>query len=138
MFISAPPRIHGKEQLWRAGNGGWTYELDFYGEDLMEVILYLFAMYGVTFGLQHKASSWWSKEKVFQKDVVKSLLKCTYCVGFHSGWLVYLSLASAQKFPFFIGDLFVYAFAGAAFSYSMDAYVEYLEEGGEYGDNQEG
>ena len=105
----------------------------------MEVILYLFAMYGITFGLQHKAPTWWSKEKFFQQGVVKSLLKCTYCVGFHSGYIVYLLLASAQKVPFFLGELVVYAFAGAAFSYSIDAYVEYLEEAGvEDEDSEEG
>ena len=63
----------------------------------MEIILYLFAMYGITFGLQHKlpGASSEALKNIFKEGILESLLSCAYCVGFHSGWIVYvLSFAS--------------------------------------------
>lgn len=97
----------------------------------MEILL-LFAMYGVAFGFQNKLPTMWegSLLKVFSKDFVGSLLKCTYCIGFHAGWIVYLMYIFSGKGSPALGDLFIYAFAGASFSYTLDTYVQKLEEAG--------
>ena len=105
----------------------------------MEILL-LFAMYGVAFGFQNKLPTLWqgSLTKVFSKDFVSQLLKCTYCIGFHSGWMVYLLYVFSGKGSPAIGELLIYAFAGAAFSYSVDTYVQKLEESGlVYEDSEE-
>tara|TARA_Y100001973_G_scaffold106820_1_gene188381 strand:+ start:16735 stop:17058 length:324 start_codon:yes stop_codon:yes gene_type:complete len=107
----------------------------------MNELLLLFAMYGIAFGLQHKLPGAWSGtlNKVFQKGFLETLLTCTYCVGFHAGWIIYLCSISGGEKSFSIGYLIVYAFAGASFSYSIDAYVQNLEEGeGDYEDSEEG
>ena len=61
-----------------------------------EVLLYLFAMYGIAFGLQHKLPGMWKGaiKKVFQDGFLDSLLSCTYCVGFHAGCIVYVLSAA--------------------------------------------
>lgn len=89
-------------------------------------------MYGVAFGFQHKLPAMWSGSltKVFSKDFISLLLKCTYCIGFHAGWIVYLMCVFSGKALPAVGEFLVYAFAGAAFSYSADAYVQKLEEAG--------
>lgn len=105
----------------------------------MEEILYLFAMYGIAFGIQHKMPAMWdgALRKIFQEGFTASLLSCTYCVGFHAGWIIYLLVASASA-TFSLGHLIIYSFAGAAFSYSIDAYVQRLEGEEEDEDSEEG
>ena len=106
----------------------------------MSVILYLFAMYGIAFGIQHKLPNVWrgALKDTFKKGFLDSLLSCTYCVGFHSGWIVYVAYCiHEQSFPSLAGG-FIFAFAGASFSYTIDAYVQNLEEGEEeYEDSEE-
>ena len=102
-------------------------------------LIYLFAMYGVAFGIQHKLPSMWGGKikEAFKEGVLNALLSCTYCVGFHAGWIVYILSAAIKDWNINTGELVIYAFAGAAFSYSADAIIKNIEEGGLYEDSEE-
>ena len=104
----------------------------------MEIILYLFAMYGITFGLQHKlpAASAESLKNIFKEGILDSLLSCTYCVGFHAGWIVYVLSFAARDWEISTGEFILYAFAGASFSYFLDSVIQNLE-GESYEDSEE-
>jgi len=91
------------------------------------IFLVLIAAAGITFGIQHKMP--FLHKKV---DLLDSMLKCTYCTGFHGGWLAYLlfSLPSPNA-----QEALLYAFASAIFSYALDEGVKFLEES-RYGDKE--
>lgn len=92
------------------------------------IFIILLAAAGITFGLQHKVV--FIHKKLSWLD---SMLKCTYCTGFHGGWLAYL-LAKAPKVD--LQELLLFAFSSAIFSYALDELVKYLEEAS-YGDDSE-
>lgn len=94
----------------------------------MPPILILLAAAGITFGLQHKIPFIHKKA-----SLLDSMLKCTYCTGFHGGWVAYI-IATAPQVK--LQDALLYAFASAIFSYALDETVKYLEEAG-YGDDGE-
>ena len=93
----------------------------------MEFVVLLGAA-GITFGLQHKLP--FLHKKV---GLLDSMLKCTYCTGFHGGWLAYLLFYAPQVNP---QHALLYAFSSAIFSYALDEAVKYLEEA-DYGDDTE-
>jgi len=81
--------------------------------------LYLMACAGLTFGFQHKAK-FLHKRFAF----LDSMLSCTYCTGFHSGWLLYvITYYSEAK----VQEAILAAFASAMFSYALDEAVKFLE-----------
>lgn len=92
-------------------------------------IIYLMAIYGITFALQHKIPKLFRK-KTYQEFTFKSfretLLVCSYCIGFHAGWITYL-LSNGINYPS-VNIMLIFAFAGAAFSYTLDTYVQKLEQ----------
>lgn len=94
-------------------------------------LLILMAMYGLTFALQHKIPALLLKETYrefsFEK-FRKKLLSCTFCMGFHAGWAMYLVSILGELKVFNIGDFLIFAFASAAFSYTIDTYVQKLEQ----------
>jgi len=94
----------------------------------MEAFTILLAAAGITFGLQHKIP--FIHKKI---DLLDSMLKCTYCTGFHGGWIAYLVAHAPQLNP---QHALLYAFASAIFSYALDEGVKFLEEA-EYGDDGE-
>lgn len=81
--------------------------------------LYLMACAGLTFGFQHKLPFLHKKISFLDK-----MLACTYCTGFHSGWIVYV-IKNYDSLKF--NELIIFAFASAMFSYSLDEAVKYLE-----------
>lgn len=87
----------------------------------------LLVCYGLCFGLQHKAPalrSWyeWSD----------NLLRCSYCTGFHCGWVVWTvtwALGTHPiRGPFFILEVGMWSFASATFCYVLDTVVKLAEE----------
>ena len=86
----------------------------------MEIMLKLLASAGVTFGIQNKIPFLHRKS-----DILDSMLNCTYCTGFHAGWLVYLLSAGLKGM--IIKDLILFSFASAIFSYALDELIKYLE-----------
>ena len=96
-------------------------------------ILILMAMYGLTFALQHKIAGIFMKEtyrELSASSLKSKLLSCTFCMGFHSGWLVYLLSILDDLNSFTAGNFVIFAFAGSAFSYTIDTYVQKLEQSG--------
>ena len=92
----------------------------------MEMLL-LVAAYGICFGLQNKAVMLHGKFGFTDR-----LLSCTYCTGFHSGWVAWLLWAAAFGFTAvgFAGNLsnvLLTSFASAAFSYAVDTLVRLAE-----------
>ena len=92
------------------------------------MLLILLAAAGITFGLQHKIP--FIHKKV---SLLDSMLRCTFCTGFHGGWIAYC-ISSIPSLS--IQEALLYSFASAIFSYALDEAVKYLE-GSDYGDNTE-
>ena len=86
----------------------------------MELFIMLLTASGVCFGMQHKVK--WLHGKT---DFTDSLLACTYCSGFHAGWISYL-LWSLPKFN--AQHMIGIALASAMFCYALDEFTKYLEE----------
>ena len=58
------------------------------------------------------------------------LLECTYCVGFHSGWAVWLLVWAAEgQTPGPPLSILVWALSSAAFCYIVDTVVVKIENG---------
>ena len=94
----------------------------------MIFILFLCA-YSITFGMQHKVPFLHGK-----LALLDSMLKCTYCTGFHGGWIAYslytgisyLEQNPANQFRF--AELLIFALASAVFSYLLDTLARVLEK----------
>lgn len=99
----------------------------------MEYLVPFLAAYGICFGLMNE-KFWslndWLYEIPFReregKNLFERMFECSYCTGFHSGWMVGLvwgvvggaSLAEVVLFPF----------ASSAFCYMLDTFLSRLEE----------
>jgi len=94
----------------------------------MDMFIVLVAAAGITFALQNKIP-FIHKKAAF----VDSMLKCTFCSGFHGGWLAYLLFAIPAVKP---QMALLYAFASAIFSYALDEGIKALEEYN-YGDGSD-
>lgn len=81
---------------------------------------------GITFALQHKIPFIHNKISFLDK-----MLKCTFCTGFHAGWIAYLALMFDMFVP---REAVLFSFASAIFSYATDEAIKFLEEAS-YGDN---
>ena len=93
----------------------------------MEIIKFILLVYGITFFLQHKTYSLLSKVPFFKK-----MLECTFCTGFHGGWIAFLLLVPPAPFLrlSIIVEMIVAGFIGAASSYIVDTLISKLEEYG--------
>ena len=107
-------------------------------ETFPPLIALLFA-YAMTFGVQNKAPFlYWFRR-------LHGFLACTYCVGFHAGWVTWLlAWAVTGTLPAtgwgILPSVAVWSLTSAAFSFAFDALVRYLEvnavpRGGERGDD---
>lgn len=84
--------------------------------------------YGLCFGLQNKVSFLHGKT-----DFTDALLACTYCTGFHCGWVAWLMFwGTTGSLPaegwHNAASVAIWCFASAAWCYGIDALVKYLEE----------
>lgn len=84
------------------------------------IFLVLLAAAGITFALQHKIPVLHKKNKF-----INSMLKCTFCTGFHGGWMAYL-LFKAPELQ--MQEALLFSFASAIFSYALDECIKFLEE----------
>lgn len=93
----------------------------------MEDMIILLSAYGITFGLQHKVPYLHGKNETLDK-----LLQCTYCTGFHAGYLAYgikkgLDYAQTGQSNATIGEALTFAFASSSFSYLADTGARMME-----------
>lgn len=100
------------------------------------MLMYLLLAYGLCFGLQNKLPFLYSDEYRASgepKNITDRLLHCTYCTGFHTGWMAWLvawwvegkpPVSETTSIP---GSVLLWAFASAGFCYVVDAGVRWLE-----------
>lgn len=93
----------------------------------MVTLPYLLVAFGLCFWLQHKADflHGWSQ-------TLDSMLECSFCTGFHCGWVVwFLSWGISGQAPaegwVTIASQAAWGFASASFCYVLDAVVQWLE-----------
>lgn len=78
----------------------------------------LLIAYGICFGIQNKLLFLRNRH-----SFLDALLNCTYCTGFHSGWITYSILVTDMDFI----DCIAFAFASSAFSYAFDTLIRLME-----------
>jgi hypothetical protein len=79
--------------------------------------------YALTFGLMNKVTFLYDRFTITDK-----LLSCSYCTGFHSGWMLYFFKGmSIEKFSD-VKLLIYYAMISASFCYIADMFLVYIEE----------
>ena len=88
--------------------------------NLTSLILMLLASYGLCFAIQHKLTILHNRLDFFDR-----MFACTYCTGFHTGWIMYCILMLNKSFEF--NDLILVSFASSVFCYTLDEFIKYLE-----------
>lgn len=88
----------------------------------MEIILYLLAAFGLAFLIKESDGPWGLMAKL--RNVLMrnkyvgvffyKLLDCYFCVGCHTGWIIYL--LSTKKDNWSISSCILWIFASGAFS----------------------
>lgn len=86
----------------------------------MQQVMFLLASYGICFGLVNKATF------LRRVGLLDRMLDCSYCTGFHAGWIASLVMLPIAGFEW--PTLVLSAFASAAFCYIIDTAVILLEE----------
>lgn len=81
-------------------------------------IIIIFAFYALTHGIKEstlldKPRIWLIRKHVF----FYQLFSCYFCVGFHSGWMIYLIANTNWN----LKEMFLWALASAGISYTMNA-----------------
>lgn len=91
-------------------------------------LVYAAIVYGVCFTIQHKLPFLHGK-----LDIIDRMLHCTFCTGFHSGWIGWLLIWAAEKgtLPPWSGNtplvLVCWCFASATVCYTIDTLVSCAE-----------
>jgi hypothetical protein len=95
----------------------------------MEIVAQFLAVYGVTFGLMNDKVP--VLRRVRAVGFFDRMFGCSYCTGFHAGWVVRLAhdAAAGAAAPTWAEAVSVlsWGFAGAAFCYVADAAAQWLE-----------
>lgn len=91
------------------------------------MLFLLLCAYAICFGIQHKISFLHEKSEFIDK-----MLACTYCTGFHAGYLTYLINEGGKwlqdgKLDINVSEVLLFAFASSIFSYIVDTLVRVLE-----------
>lgn len=99
----------------------------------MEIILYLFATFGLAFFIKEKDGPFDLMNKIrvyllsnkYVGVFFYKLLDCYFCISFHTGWIIYLT---TQK-EWHLNLLFCWALAGAVGSLILSKLLERLSIG---------
>ncbi len=89
------------------------------------MIYSLLIAYAVCFGIQNKLLFLRNRH-----ELLDHLLVCTYCTGFHAGWLTYIlwvqpdSIFNMVKY---IIPLLGFSLASSAFCYALDTLIRLME-----------
>ena len=90
----------------------------------MPSIVDLLLAYGLCFGLMNKV------EALRKVAFLDKMLSCSYCTGFHAGWLTWLATRTVHGLPATVVEAapaLLWAFASAATCYLLDAASQALE-----------
>jgi hypothetical protein len=94
----------------------------------------LLLAYGFAFGAMNKVD-FPRKVKFFD-----SMLNCSYCTGFHAGWIAWLLTRFVHGFEAtaqFASSALLWALCSAAFCYVLDTATQAAERLGQPGENPE-
>lgn len=93
---------------------------------------FILVAYSLTFYFQHRAE--WIREYA----LFENMLKCTFCTGFHAGWITFIMLFHKpwwrmveNEFIQSIWVLFLVGLVSSSTIYILDAIIGYLEKKGE-------
>ena len=89
---------------------------------MKEIILILIASYGICFALQHKLKFLHGKIGWIDK-----MFECTFCTGFHAGWIAYLLYYTNTPQQIEPKKLLLFALASSAFCYALDELIKSIE-----------
>lgn len=84
----------------------------------------LLLAYGIAFGLMNKV------EALRKVAFFDRMLSCSYCTGFHAGWLAWVLTRAVHGLPPTAQDaltLILWAFASSAFCFLVDAASQAVE-----------
>lgn len=86
--------------------------------------------YGLCFGFQNDKAPFITG-LLRKVSVLDKALSCTYCTGFHCGWMAWLLLSATSGLPaegwHNLGSVIVAAFASSGLCYVVEAVVRWLE-----------
>ncbi len=97
----------------------------------MTILIYLMAVYGLTFGIQNKIGFLHDRNAFLD-----ALLACPYCLGFWTGWLVWGASWALQGQPVLatstdplplVASGVLWAFASTAWCYVLHVGIVWLE-----------
>ena len=89
------------------------------------MIYSLLIAYAVCFGIQNKLLFLRNRH-----DLLDHLLVCTYCTGFHAGWITYILWVqpdSIFNMVQYILPLLGFSLASSAFCYGLDTLIRLME-----------
>lgn len=100
----------------------------------MDYVLNLLCMYGVMFTLRNaqlpllvRCRDWVTTHSAF----FRKMLECSFCTGFHAGWITYLITSYASLFElslfYNLSSMVFYSFVSATFCYFFDNLMLKLE-----------
>ena len=98
-----------------------------------QFILTLFCMYGIMFTLKEAQLPGLVQVRKFlyRFGFFHKLLSCSFCTGFHAGWLTYLllnhNLFAMQPWIDSACYILIYSFVSATFCYLLDTIIVKLE-----------
>jgi hypothetical protein len=98
----------------------------------MTPFLWLLAAYGLAFFFQNKLPRPQELPGLLDK-----LFGCIYCLGFHSGWMLWLLRLMIEPKPLSAAsavECLGWGFASAAFAYFVDTAARWLEERPDFGE----
>lgn len=90
----------------------------------MPSVIDLLLAYGLCFGLMNKV------EFLRKVNFFDRMLSCSYCTGFHAGWLAWLSSRAVYGWisePQEVGTALIWAFCSAVFCYLIDTLSQFVE-----------
>lgn len=94
-------------------------------------LIHLIAAFGICFGLQNDKALFLTKYIRKEGNFFDKMFDCSYCTGFHSGWIVWLLSAAGTGFTgltiYSPIEMVVFAFASAAFCMVTDVVSQYVE-----------
>jgi len=92
----------------------------------LHLLPYLIPAYAICFGIQNKVPF------LYKMEWLHGFLTCTYCVGFHAGWMTWLLAWGLEgKLPaegwHIVPSVLLWGLASSAFCYAVDAAIKWLE-----------
>lgn len=106
----------------------------------MSSMMILIAAYGVCFGLMNEKAALLNRVlyalPLFRREegnFFQRMFKCSYCTGFHAGWMVWMVgvfpqfILTGISVPEMVADAAIASFASSVFCYAVDTIIQWFE-----------